>query len=95
LSWYKDTADSPISKEFSKLAKRTGIYRSTLTFYSLRHTFETIAGDTGDQVAVDYVMGHVDSTMAGTYREHVFNPRLERIAQYVHSWLFGAEASHE
>ena len=38
-------------------------------FYALRHTFETIAGDSRDQVAVNFVMGHCDSSMADVYRE--------------------------
>ena len=87
LSWFKDTPDNPVSKEFRKLADATGIYRPALTFYSLRHTFETIAGDTGDQVATNYVMGHSDQTMAATYREAVFNARLEKIASHVREWL--------
>ena len=52
-SWFKDTKDNPISNEFRKLTDETKVYRRGLTFYALRHTFETIGGETGDQIAVD------------------------------------------
>ncbi len=44
-----------------------GIKRAGLSFYALRHTFETVAGETKDQVAVDAIMGHVNGTMATHY----------------------------
>ena len=64
--WYKETADSPVSKEFRKVLDTCRLYRPGRTFYALRHTFETIAGESRDQVAVDHIMGHADQTMAGT-----------------------------
>ena len=87
-SWFKETEDNPVAKEFRKLADATQVYRPGLTFYALRHTFETIAGNTGDQVATNYVMGHADHTMAGVYREAIFDHRLEAIADHVHRWLW-------
>ncbi|MEZ6097850.1 MAG: site-specific integrase [Pirellulaceae bacterium] len=93
LSWFKNSPDNPISKEFRKLADDTKVYRRGLTFYTLRHTFATIAGDTGDQVAVNHVMGHVDDTMAAVYRERISDARLERVADHVHAWLFGKETT--
>lgn len=43
---------------FSKLLTLCGIKRENLNFYALRHTFETIAGATRDQIAVSSIMGH-------------------------------------
>ncbi|MGE4004046.1 MAG: tyrosine-type recombinase/integrase [Planctomycetaceae bacterium] len=40
-------------------------------FYSLRHTFQTAADDAGDPLATPHVMGHVDSSTAGHYRERI------------------------
>ena len=60
--WFKESGKSnPISSAFKKLAEKRGIYRDGLNFYGLRHAFETIAGDSKDQVAVNDVMGHADA----------------------------------
>lgn len=87
-SWYKDTSDNPISNEFRKLADDTNIYRTGLTFYALRHTFETAAGESRDQVAVDHIMGHFRDDMASVYRESISTERLIEVSQHVHLWLF-------
>jgi hypothetical protein len=57
-------------------------------FYSLRHVFETIGGDSRDQVAVDFIMGHVREDMASIYRERVSDDRLRAVVDHVHGWLF-------
>lgn len=90
--WYTNSGtDDPITKEFRKLLERLGIYRKGLSFYALRHTFETVAGETLDQVSVNSIMGHVDASMAATYREHISDERLQAVAEYVRTWLFGQE----
>jgi integrase len=71
--------------------KALGLHRAGLGFYCLRHTFETIGGDTGDQVAVDAIMGHVREDMASMYRERVNDERLRRVMEHVRTWLFSAE----
>jgi integrase len=75
--------------EFSKALVRLGIKRARVGFYSLRHGFETIAGETADQVAVDAVMGHVPQGMSAEYRERVGADRIFRVVQHVRRWLFG------
>ena len=86
--WAKSSADSPITKETRKLLDQLGIYRPGLSFYALRHTFETIGGETTDQVAVNAIMGHVDNSMAAVYRERISDERLEAVAEHVRKWLF-------
>jgi integrase len=91
LSWAKDTADSPITKETAKLLKALHINgRKGLGFYTLRHVFETVGGESKDQVAVDHVMGHARDDMASVYREGISDERLRAVAEHVHRWLFGA-----
>src|SRR5262249_35439489 len=53
-SWAKHNGFNSLSSEFRKLLKRLKIYRKGVTFYSLRRTFETIGGLSGEQTAVDY-----------------------------------------
>ena len=86
---YDDDPDSPITKEFRKLLNATEIYRRGLSFYSLRHTFRTVADEVGDTPAVDCVMGHTDSSMASVYRQGVSDKRLDAVTKHVRQWLFG------
>ena len=44
----------------------------------LRHVFETIGGESRDQVAVDHIMGHADQSMAAHYRERISDERLQK-----------------
>ena len=52
--------------------------------------FETIGGGSRDQVAVNLIMGHADSSMAAEYREEVGDDRLRAVTEHVRGWLFGA-----
>jgi integrase len=82
---------NPISQKFKKLLDDLKLHRHGLSFYGLRHTFETIAGDSRDQVAVDAIMGHADDSMAGLYSERISDDRLMAVVDHVHKWLFEKE----
>jgi integrase len=91
-SWHKQTDDSPVSKETSKLLRRLHINgRKGFGFYTLRHVLETIGGEAKDQVAVDHIMGHARDDMASIYRERISDERLRAVAEHVRTWLFGEE----
>lgn len=77
-----------LGQKFTKLLKRLKLHRKGVSFYALRHTFETVAGEEGDQVAVDAVMGHVPQGMGAVYRERISDDRLRAVAEHVHGWLF-------
>jgi integrase len=77
-----------LGQEFSRLLRKLGLKRKGLSFYALRHTFETIAGESLDQVAVNIVMGHADNSMASHYRERVNDDRLLAVCERVRAWLF-------
>ena len=57
-------------------------------FYCCRHCFETYAGESKDQVAVDAIMGHVDSSMAANYRQGISDDRLRAVTETVRAWLW-------
>lgn len=89
--WAKDSpGNNPVSLRFTRLLKECDLHRDGVGFYSLRRTFETVAGGTADQVAVDHVMGHAPaaSDMAARYRQGIEDSRLERVAEHVRAWLF-------
>ena len=88
--WAKDTSKAnPISVAFGRLLDTLGLHRPRLSFYTLRHVFETIAGDTRDQIAVDHIMGHSRGDMASAYRERIDDTRLVAVVEHVRKWLFG------
>ena len=87
-SFSKDTPDNPISKEFTKLLTALGLRQKFRGFYSLRHTFRTIADESHDQPACDALMGHARDDMASIYRERIGDSRLLAVSNYVRAWLF-------
>lgn len=88
-SWHTGTTDGPISREFGKLLRRLGINgRKGLGFYTLRHTFRTVADEARDQPAADFIMGHESPHMSTVYRERISDARLKAVSDHVRAWLF-------
>jgi len=77
-----------VTSAMAQLLAKLGLARRGHTFYALRHTFETIAGESRDQVAVDAIMGHSREDMASVYRERIGDDRLRAVAEHVRKWLF-------
>lgn len=91
-AWHVDGASgNPISAEFRKLLNELKLYREGLSFYSLRHTFQTIADEAGDYLATRRVMGHADNSISDHYRERFADDRLVKVTEYVRSWLFAED----
>jgi integrase len=88
--WHKENMSGPLPFKFGRLLKSLEINgRKGLGFYTLRHVFRTVADESKDQPAVDFIMGHVDASMAGHYRERIDDRRLRAVADHVRAWLFG------
>jgi integrase len=93
LPWAKDTADQTLAKEFGKLLRALHVNgRKGLGFYTLRHTFRTVADETRDQPAVDFIMGHKVPHMSAVYREMISDARLKAVADHVRAWLFAEKS---
>jgi integrase len=89
LAWAKDTNDCPVAKETAKLLRRLGLSgKKGLGFYTLRHTFRTVADEARDQPAADFIMGHEVPHMSSVYRETISDARLKAVADHVRAWLF-------
>jgi integrase len=92
-TWTKATTGCPVVKETSKLLRRLGINgRKGLGFYTLRHSFRTIADEAKDQPTADYIMGHCSGHISEVYRERIGNERLQAVAKHVHAWLYGTRS---
>jgi integrase len=93
LPWAKDATDQTLAKEFGKLLKALSINgRKGLGFYTLRHTFRTVADESKDQPAVDFIMGHEVPHMSAVYRETISDTRLRDVVEHVRNWLFPSVA---
>jgi integrase len=91
--WARGDRNSPVTKEISKLMKALGINgRRGLGFYTIRHTFRTVADEAKDQPAADYIMGHEVAHMSSVYREKISDDRLRAAADHVRTWLFPSTA---
>ncbi len=90
--WYREKAGTDaVSPAFGKLTKAVKCNRDGVGFYALRHTFETVAGNTKDQVAVNYVMGHCDQSMSAVYREGIDPKRIEAVCKHVRKWFLAGK----
>jgi integrase len=86
-----------VADAIQKAMKKAGVSLKGLGFYGLRRSFETIGAETGNQVAVDHIMGHVPATsdMGAVYRQHVAESALRQVTSHVHTWLFGTAIDGE
>ena len=71
------------------MLRRLGINgRKGLGFYTLRHSFRTVADEAKDQPAADFIMGHEVPHMSSVYRETISDERLKAVTDHVRKWLF-------
>jgi integrase len=92
--WDKNTGGSYLSGKLGKLLRDLGINgRKRLGFYTLRHTFRTVADEVKDQPAADFIMGHEIPNMSSVYRERISDERLKAVTDHVRKWLFALKLS--
>ncbi|HTU19239.1 MAG TPA: tyrosine-type recombinase/integrase [Gemmataceae bacterium] len=85
--WSKEINAGPVTQEMRKLLKKLGI-DGHRNFYTLRHTFRTVADGSKDQPAIYWIMGHEVPDMSSVYRESISDDRLRAVADHVRKWLF-------
>ena len=80
-----------IAKTVLWFLRKAKIERPGLTFYGIRHTFQTVAEGVRDLSAVQSLMGHAASSsdMSARYRERIDDARLLAVTEHVRKWLFG------
>jgi integrase len=80
-----------IATTFKRVMAKQGVAIKGVGFYGLRHTLETVGAETGNQVAVNHIMGHAppSSDMGEVYRGSVADAALRQVTDHVHTWLFG------
>ncbi len=83
----------PLTQAFNRLKEQAKIIKPGVGHYALRHTFETVSSDAKDQQATDYVMGHLDASMAGNYRHGIDPARVKAVCQHVRQWLLDGKPS--
>ena len=74
-----------LTQEISKLKTKLKIDRPGVGFNSFRKVIETFGGT--DQAAIDWIMGHIDATIAKHYRTGIPEDRIEAVLNNVWSWL--------
>jgi integrase len=91
-AWARDDREHNwpvLSNMVRKLLRRLGINgRHRLGFYTLRHTFRTVADGAKDQPAADLIMGHEVAHMSSVYREGVDDARLVAVSEHVRAWVY-------
>jgi integrase len=93
--WAKDDTDQTLAKEFGKLLRSLKLIgKKGLGFYTLRHVFRTVADESKDQPATDFIMGHEVPHMSSVYRETISDARLKAVTDHVRNWLF-ADVYHQ
>ena len=70
------------------MIRKLGLKRPGRAFYAIRHGFETVAGETADQIAIDKIMGHKTPGMSDAYTERISDEQRRRVVEHVRQWLF-------
>ncbi len=89
--WARGT-HKPVGTAFTKARIEAGLLRGS--FYDLRRTFATVAGETSDIMAIRLVMGHTSQSndMTALYVQGVSDERVKRVCDHVRQWLFGEKS---
>jgi len=90
LSYGGEFAHRRIAADMKTLLKKAKVYRDGLSFYSLRHSFQTVGDQSKNYLGVRAIMGHAARAddMGSIYREEVSDEDLRAVTDFVRNWLF-------
>lgn len=80
-----------VAQRFGKLRAKAKVLGEGRGFYTIRHTFRTVADAVPDRPAVDLTMGHesaADIRTAYVDPRSISAERLRAVADHVHAWLW-------
>jgi integrase len=82
------SAPDLICQQFTRLRKGVCEDRS---FYDIRRTWRTVAAETLDIEAVNFIMGHSPASddMGAIYTQRIGDDRIRRVCEHVRGWLNG------
>jgi integrase len=82
--------DDKLGERYRKLLRRLGQHRAGVGWYSLRRTCRTIAAETGQERAIDLVLGHSESAddQGATYTLVIADEVIRSVLSHVRSRLF-------
>jgi integrase len=86
-----DQSHCVINKQFREVCQANMLWIPRRGFYGLRRTCATIGGESTDQAAVNAIMGHLDTSTPGIYRQAISDARLERVSETIRAWLYQIE----
>lgn len=79
--------NTPIGHKMEPIMKAAKVSSARRGFYTLRHTYRTVADPQGDLPAIMMTMGHADQSISATYRHKISDERLKAVAEFVRQWL--------
>lgn len=77
-----------ITHEFRKVLDAVGAHQPGIGLYTMRHVVATVGGEAKDPIAVAAILGHIDGTVQGIYREGISDERLRQVTDRIHQWLY-------
>jgi integrase len=93
----KDGEGRKVIDAFSKMLDDIGYRTKGVSIGSLRHTYSAVIDRSGDKTMINLTMGHTPSSIQARFyaKRHLDKlPRLKKLADRVHDWLFG-KTTHE
>ena len=79
-----------VHQELARVLVKAKVTRKGLSFYCVRHGFQTVAEGAKDLSAVQSIMGHAPRAddMSAAYRERVDDDRLRAVVDHVRKWVW-------